>query len=542
MGNCRCAIKKLQEEIDKKVDISDLCALIVACQTPAPTLTAVAPAVGSILGGQTVTLTGTNFVAPATVMFGDKEAANVVVVSKTSITVTIPPGLPGAVDVTVTTMSGTATLLDAFTYETPPKITKIEPTSGTSAGGTPVRITGSNFTGATAATIGGKAITDLVVVDGTTITGKSPAGTVTGDPLDVTVTTPSGTGTLPAAFSYFTPAPTITSVSPTSGGAAGGTAATVNGANFTGASGVNFGGVGATNVVVVDDTKITCTAPAGTGTVTVEVITSAGKGSLANAYTYTPLPTVTAINPATGPTTGSTSVTITGTGLTGATSVKIGGAAATSVVVTNDTTITAKTPAGTAGARDIEVTTPGGTGKLSGGYTYTTPAPTITTVAPTNGPAAGSTPVIITGTGFTGATGVTFGGTAGTAFSVTNDTTIAVTTPAGTVGAKDVVVQSPNGNATKVGGYTYNAPAPTVASIAPATGAAAGGTAATITGTGFASGATATIGGADAAAVFVSATSLTVTSPAGTAGAQDVVVKNPDNQTANLPGGFTYTA
>lgn len=84
------------------------------------------------------------------------------------------------------------------------------------------------------------------------------------------------------------------------------------------------------------------------------------------------------------------------------------------------------------------------------------PAPTITSLNPATGAAAGGTAVTITGTGFTGATGVTFGGTAGTSFSVTNATTIAVTTPAGSAGAVDVVVQSPNGNATKTGAFTYS--------------------------------------------------------------------------------------
>lgn len=82
-------------------------------------------------------------------------------------------------------------------------------------------------------------------------------------------------------------------------------------------------------------------------------------------------------------------------------------------------------------------------------------APTLTTVAPNTGAAAGGTAVTLTGTGFTGATGATFGGVAGTAFSVTNATTIAVTTPAHAAGAADVIVQSPNGNVTKAGGFTY---------------------------------------------------------------------------------------
>ena len=69
-------------------------------------------------------------------------------------------------------------------------------------------------------------------------------------------------------------------------------------------------------------------------------------------------PTVTSISPTTGPTAGGTSVTITGTNLTGATSVNFGSEAATEVTVVDATTVTATAPSGTAGGVDVTVTTP----------------------------------------------------------------------------------------------------------------------------------------------------------------------------------------
>ena len=60
-------------------------------------------------------------------------------------------------------------------------------------------------------------------------------------------------------------------------------------------------------------------------------------------------PTVASVSPSTGPTGGGTPITITGAHLTGASSVTIGGAAATNVTVVNDTTITATTPLGSVG-------------------------------------------------------------------------------------------------------------------------------------------------------------------------------------------------
>lgn len=101
--------------------------------------------------------------------------------------------------------------------------------------------------------------------------------------------------------------------------------------------------------------------------------------------TPTPAPTVTAISPSTGTTAGGTSVTITGTNLTGASEVTIGGTAATGVTVVSSTSITATTPAKTAGTASVLVTTAGGTNSANTLFTYTTPTPTPTpTPSPTS--------------------------------------------------------------------------------------------------------------------------------------------------------------
>lgn len=82
--------------------------------------------------------------------------------------------------------------------------------------------------------------------------------------------------------------------------------------------------------------------------------------------------------------------------------------------------------------------------------------PYITLIAPATGPAAGGTPVTITGVGFTGATGVNFDTDAGTAFSVVDDSTINVTSPVHAAGAVDVTVTMVGGDAVLTGGFTYS--------------------------------------------------------------------------------------
>lgn len=84
----------------------------------------------------------------------------------------------------------------------------------------------------------------------------------------------------------------------------------------------------------------------------------------------TDAPTVSSLSPNTGGTAGGTAVTITGKDFNGATGVTFGATAATSVVVVSDTSITCVTPAKTAGAKDVVVTTPAGTGTKTNGFTY----------------------------------------------------------------------------------------------------------------------------------------------------------------------------
>ena len=96
--------------------------------------------------------------------------------------------------------------------------------------------------------------------------------------------------------------------------------------------------------------------------------------------------TVTAVAPKSGPPGGAQAVTITGTNFTGASSVKFGTSAATSVVVVSSTKITAKTPPHAAGVVNVQVVTPVGTSAVAAAdqYTYQS-APAITFVAPNSG-------------------------------------------------------------------------------------------------------------------------------------------------------------
>jgi hypothetical protein len=165
-----------------------------------------------------------------------------------------------------------------------------------------------------------------------------------------------------------------------------------------------------TNVTVLSPTTLTVVTPASAaGPANVTVTTSGGSGTLPNGYTYDPVPALVGASPASGPTIGGQTVTITGSGfVTGSTSVSFGLLPGLNVTVTSPTTLTVITPAGV-GTVDVTVTTPGGSATLAGGYTYAL-APTVLTVLPAEGPVAGGQTVTVNGTGFAaGDTQVLFG-------------------------------------------------------------------------------------------------------------------------------------
>jgi hypothetical protein len=340
-----------------------------------------------------VTITGTNLTGATAVKFGANSGTGVTVNSATSITATAPAGSAGTVDVMVTTPGGTSATApaDRYTYTNGPSVAAISPSSGPTAGGTSVTITGANLAGASAVKFGSTVAT-IVSNTAIQIVATSPAhasGTV-----DVTVTTAGGTSATSAAddFTYAGP-PTVTGVSPTFGPTAGGTVVTITGTNLANPSAVTFGGSRAAVVTPISPTQIIAISPGGSaGAQDVRVTTPGGTTATGSAdrFTFVPPPTVTAVNPSAGPGAGGTSVTITGTTFTGATAVRFGATAASSFKVDGDTQITAVSPAGS-GVADVTVTTPNGTSPTAAGdhFTYT--------VARGNVPPPNGTPMVLTG-------------------------------------------------------------------------------------------------------------------------------------------------
>jgi streptogramin lyase len=129
-----------------------------------------------------------------------------------------------------------------------------------------------------------------------------------------------------------------------------------------------------------------------------------------------PPPVVSEVNPTTGYTSGATSVTVSGTGFTGATAVYFGARLGKKLDVTSDRTLKVVSPAGSAGAVDITVVTPAGTSRVnpadqftytvhqtptvvscdpSCGATVTSPDPTTVTASGSSGTSSGSMSIVL---------------------------------------------------------------------------------------------------------------------------------------------------
>jgi len=275
--------------------------------------------------------------------------------------------------------------------------------------------------------------------------------------------------------------PMITSISPSAGPLGGGTQVSIAGSGLSSATepgDVLFGEEPAAAIVSVTDTLLTVTSPpaAAPGTVAISLVTPNGAVIWENAFDYQL--SVTGISPASGPVTGGTTVTITGSGLLSVYGVQFGATTTSTMVVSNDTLLTVTTPPAAApGSTDVTLT--GLTGNALyidlGGFSYVAAPATSPTPAPggTTPTAGGTTPAPTPG-GTTPAPGGTTPPPGGTTPPPGGTTP----PPGGTTPAPGGTTPPPGGTTPAPGGTT---PAPGGTSTSPqggATTAPAGGTSA----------------------------------------------------------------
>src|SRR5207245_7694514 len=130
---------------------------------------------------------------------------------------------------------------------------------------------------------------------------------------------------------------------------------------------------------------------------------------------------------------------------------------------------------------DITVTTCAGTSALATAdrFTYSlASAASITSLGTTTGSTAGGTPVLIAGSGFTGASAVLFGTTSASSFTVNSDSSITAIAPPAAAGTVDVIVATASGTSATSSSdrFTYSAASsPAVRALSTTSGTTGGG-------------------------------------------------------------------
>jgi hypothetical protein len=200
---------------------------------------------------------------------------------------------------------------------------------------------------------------------------------------------PTDNGSVGAAWAFADlPVPTVTSINPNEGTSAGGTVVDITGTKLDTAESVRFGSSPesrqALSFTINSPTSITAVAPRGSGRADVIVHNSFGdsRTSQRDLFTWVSLggrglrPVVTSVVPNHGPTTGGTTVTITGANLDEASAVKFGHAPAARFTAISSTLLTAVSPPGAPETVSVTVTTPVSTSAASSNAQFTFETPT----------------------------------------------------------------------------------------------------------------------------------------------------------------------
>ncbi|MCX6142179.1 MAG: T9SS type A sorting domain-containing protein [Ignavibacteriales bacterium] len=557
-----------------------------AVANPAPTITSVAPT--SSLSGQTLslTVTGANFFAGQTsVSLGAGITVNSTTVNsrtQLSLSISISSATTGGLrDVTVTNASpggGSATLTGSFSViNPPPTLTSLSATTGARGKTLGLLVNGSGFVpGATTMSFGsGVTVTSLTVSNPSQLFADiSIARDAALGSRDVTVTNAlpgGGTQTRPAAFEVVNPIPTLTSVSPTSGGAGQILSDTLMGSDFLdGASTVSFGSGVAVNSTTVNGAgtqiiaRITIAPDAAPGPRNVTVTNPGVPGATrTGAFSITsPGPTVTSIVLSTGGLGLTLNVVVGGTNFfTGITSVSLGSGITTNTVTVNSVTqMTVNisiAPGASIGSRDVVVTNGGvggGTSTLPAAFSVVYPAPTIASVTPPSAVSGQTVTLTITGTSFiSGQTTLNVGaGITVNTLTVNSSTQMSAAISISSTaigGIRDLTVTNPlpgGGTSILPGGFIVNNPAPTITGVVPGVGARGRLANVTLTGSNFIPGVTIALpapGLTLVSATFVSATQITgsfFVARDAALGLRDMTIMNsgPGGGTATLAGAF----
>jgi hypothetical protein len=340
-------------------------------------------------------------------------AIGIQVIDRTTLLAITPPGVAGKSTLLISTNWTNAEFKDGFTYTQAPELTAISPVSAPVGTSIDITLTGRGLLESSRVEIGGQ---EAIRIDGdgdTWLTVQTQNGQA--GPADVWVENADGEALLPNAFTFYDEpagdAVEILNVFPAQGSEKGGDTLIITAYNLQPfGNKVLIGGALALFVsVTVAENQITVLSPSGKGLQEVTVKNDSGSSTLSGAFSYVLTPSISTVNPTTGPAAGGQQMTIIGSGFNSLVEVFVGALPAT-VLQSSTNSLTVITPPGSPGSADLLVVGSGGYDLLEDAYTYE-PAggPQIYVISPNYGAIAGNTLVHIYGAGFKGNGTVRFG-------------------------------------------------------------------------------------------------------------------------------------
>lgn len=526
----------------------------VPSETDAPAflVTVVEPDRGPVNGGTRVEISGIGLIPGSTVIFGASEGVEVVVQNEGSILAGTPPGQPGPVNVSVVRPDGkTAFLENGFFYDADIIVTDVEPDSGPTSGGTPIRINGNGFQPDSTVVVDGRLAVTWHLLDEETLLAVTPPGSA--GPRDVTVFNSLGSTTAKRAFEYLSP-PSIISCDPAVVLVGQAIEMVVKGSHLS----------HATSVLSTNGTPVFLESPASNsvrlsmipvakGPIDLSLLTPGGKATLPGcAFALDPLespgvPRVHGIVPSTGSSAGGYSGKVVVSGFqpdwtTNQVSVQLGGTSATVLAVWPDESyVEVQVPAHEPSLVPCSLQTPGGNDILGQAFEYL-PEVAMDSLEPSSGPPSGGTDVTILGQHLEQVVEVAIGPLPATIIAGPSPASILVRTAPANPGIHDVtLVTAWNEQVVYEDAFIFGADEPALYTVTPGSGSQAGGTLVSVVGSGFSDSVTVRIG--DDSAEVLDATDparLLVYTPPGTPGREDVSVIWPDGTTRVLHQAFTY--
>jgi len=450
-------------------------------------------------GGARVSIYGSGFEPGMIVTFGDAEGGYVLALDDTRLNVDVPEHEPGLVDVVVERLDGeTATLIEAFLFRSPLKLTSVEPVEGLIAGGQVVTVRGEHFDEETKILIGGRQLIGPLMLDTQTLTGRVPArlkgwhGSV-----DVVASDGFEARTLSRAFEFHDTLE-VSWLSPSSGSTDGGSYVALYGTGLGAETVVRVGGVVAEVFQTGrGDVMIVRTPPGHQGSVDLILTDPRQSITLPAAFAYVDSEQAEEAQilnawPATADTEGGTQIALTVLGLSADATTEtieatVGGVEATVLEVRPiENLVVLSVPAGEVGATEIVVTTEAGELTTDTALVYAT-ALHVETFSPGVVAPESLTPVVFQGRGFDEETRDLVDGVTVTPDAFT-ETELEVTLPESSPGRADILLTSGDDVFRIAAGLACrSAGTPTALAVSTPDGARSGGRLGRLFGEGFSS-------------------------------------------------------